>query len=352
MMVRIAWVLLLAASVCHAQAQPGQRRPAPLKSEAMNPKHTDPAADVLRLPDAQYFALGEARRMDLADSFSAVSNDESASVPAAIAPRLALGAPQRVDLKTRTTVPVLVGSFETGLRGWRVNFKPNLFLFVKNLATGELLHSKPLVSMRRGVAPVPSGAGVAPEGAQAAVTRTSVVLVDLLDRLAGKLPSGEISATAVAYDLRSNTVRIQLEGPDRPGIAVATKRPYVRSDLDERPRIDPEIVVPERGSAQGGLRIRVARQLAAIDGVIRTELNQPFLPCHVVLVRLDKPAVVIQASPMVQQVASPDGKQIFNALFLVELGGATGHPVAPGEYRVYLDLGAEFLGPYSLTVDN
>lgn len=317
----------------------------------MNNDQTDPATELLRLANDEYFALSEKRRMDLADAFSDLSNDDSATEPAAIRPRLALGAPLRVDLKTRSSVPMLLGTFETGFRGWQVNLKPNLIIFVKSRVTGELMYSKPLISMRRGLKPLPSGVGNPPVGAQAAATRTSVVLIDLLDRLAGKLTSGDISVTAVAYDSHSNTVRIRLDGPDQPGTPVATKQSYVLSEVDSRPHIDTEIVVPDRGSSKVGFRIRVAKQLTEDDGILRTELNQPFLPSHVVLVRLDKPAVVIKASPLVQQVALPDGKQVFNALFLVEMGGDNGNPVAPGDYQVYLDLGVNFLGPYPLKVE-
>lgn len=179
-----------------------------------------------------------------------------------------------------------------------------------------------------------------------------MVLVDLLDRMAAHLHPGiEISVTAVAYEAHSNSVRIRLDGPAANTAApVAAKQAYVRSELDPRPSIEAEIAVPEQGSAKSGLKIRVAKQLTADDGVLRTELNQPFLPAHVVMTRLDQPATVIPASPLVQQVTRPDGKQVFNALFLIEIGGEKGYRVAPGDYRVYLDLGANFLGPYPLKI--
>jgi hypothetical protein len=344
-------VLLLAVSSCLPQAPSGQKPPAPSKGIAMNPQQTDPVAELLRLPDEEYFALNEDRRMDLADAFSALSEDESAADAATIRPRLGLGAPSRIDLKVRDKAPMLLASFETGLRAWKVNFLPNLHIFVKSRSTGELLYSTPLISMRRGLQPQPSGAGKPPDGPKAAMTRASVVIVDLLDRLAGRLTSGEILATAVAYDVRSNTVRIHIDGPEASGTPLAPKRPYVRSDLDERPAIESEIAVPERGSAKGGFRIRVAKQFTEEDGVLRTDLNQPFLPAHIALVQLDKPVVIIPASPLVQQVAQADGKKVFNTLFLVELGGEKGSPVTPGSYQVYLDLGTNFLGPYPLTVE-
>jgi hypothetical protein len=316
----------------------------------MTPEQMDASAAVLRLADEEYFTLADERRMDLADAFSHIANEGAPDNPSAIPPGLSIGAPRQIDPATRATVPVLVGSFETGLRGWQVNFKPNLRLFVKSRSTGELLGSTPLVSMRRGTPPLKSGVGEPPQGAEAAVTRTSVVPIDLRERLGDRLTPGEIAVTAVAYDVRSNTARIAIEGDDPPTTATATKRPYVRYDLDERPHIDEEIVVPDHGSVSSGWRIRVATQLSADDGILRTDLNQPFLPSHVVLVRLDEPPIVVPASPPVQQIDLTDSRQLFNALFLVELGGEQGAPVPAGEYQLYLDLGVRFLGPYPITV--
>ena len=316
----------------------------------MNQEQTDKAAELLRLPDDEFFALTESRRIALADAFSEMAAAGGESDPAAIPPQLALGAPRLVDLKSRGKLPVLLGSFETGLRGWRVNLKPNLNLFVKSRSTGQLLHSKPLISVRRGLEPLPSGGGAPPKGGEAGATKTAVVLIDLLERLDSQLTAGEISATAVAFDAHSNTVRIRLEGRDKPGIPVLARQYFVRSELDLRPSIEPQIVVPNTGSVKTGFQIRVSKQLTEDDGILRTELNQPFLPAHVVLMRLDQPAVVIPATPLVQQVALPDGKQAFNALFLVEMDGEKGYKVAPGDYQVYLDLGSDFLGPYPLKV--
>jgi hypothetical protein len=92
-------------------------------------------------------------------------------------------------------------------------------------------------------------------------------------------------------------------------------------ELDDRRQIDEEIVIPDRGSAGSGLRIRVATQLGSEQGIPRTELNQPFVACHVVLVQLDEPPLVVPPTPPVQPVRKFDGREVFNALFLIDLGG-------------------------------
>ena len=344
--------LLLAVSTWYPHAWSGERSPAPPKGTAMNDQWTKQATELLRLPDSEFFTLSEERRMALADAFSDLSQDDTAPDPAAVPPRLGLGAPAKVDIVSWGRLPVLLGTFQTGLRRWQVNLTSNLTLYVKERTTGQLLHATPLVSVRRGQIQLPSAGGAPPEGAQAGTTGTTMIMIDLLDRMADHLTTtGEIMVTAVAYDARSNTVRIRHEGPDTPPAPVAGKQSYVRSDLDLRPIIEPGIVVPKHGSAKGGFRIRIAAQLTDADGVLRTELNQPFLPAHVVLVRLDEPATIITATPLVQQVVRPDGQPAYNALFLVEIGGPTGHPVAKGEYQAYLDLGLDFLGPYPLKVE-
>ena len=349
------WALLLAASACFPQAPPKLGRPASVspskpKGVLMNQEQKDPAAELLRLADDEYFTLSEDRRMQLANAFSELSIDDSITDPVMIQPRLTLGAPLLIDLKTRKTAPLLLGTFETGLRAWQVNLRPNLNLFLKSRATGELLYSKPLLSVRRGLEPLPSGGGPTPQSFQAATTKVSLVVIDLLDRLAGRLTTGDISATAVAYDARSNTIRSHVQGVAQPPVPQLKKQPYVQSDFDTRVQIDSELIVPDHGSAKNGFRIRVAKQLTKDDGVLRTELNQPFLMAHILMVQLDQPVTVIQASPLVQQVTLPTGEQAFNALFLVELGGEKGHKITPGDYRIYLDLGATFLGPYPLKV--
>lgn len=346
-MIRIAALaaLLLAAGGGAAQV-PAPPAHLPAKGINMNTTQPDPAADLLRLPDDEYFSLAEAKRIRLADDFSQLVTAATPIPPG----RLALGAPTRVNLTAARGFPVLLASFETGLRAWEVSFKPNLFLFAKSLSTGRLLKITPFQSARRKTRPPSSGAGPAPTGAQAEVTGVSLVKLDLTERLAGNLARGDVAITAVAFDVRSNTVRIQVDGPEASAWPVATRSGYVRSDLDARQVVDPEIVVPAAGSSARGFRIRVAQQVLAEAGILRTELNQPFLSAHLVLVRLDEPAIVIEASPMAQQVSLPNGTSAFNVLFLVELGGAQGHPVPVGDYRVYLDLGGRFVGPYGLKV--
>jgi hypothetical protein len=350
MRVLLIGVVLLAAAASAPPRPFKPGKPVSSKGTTMNQEPTDSAANLLRLPDDEYFTLSENRRMEIADAFSALALGDPESDTSKAHPRLALGGPRRIDPTVQDRVPVLLGAFQTGLRAWSVNLPPNLRIFVKNASTGELLQAAPLASTRRGLVPQPSGAGTPPEGAQAAVTTTSMTMLNLNDRLAGKLVSGHFFATAVAYDLRSNTIPIHIDGPAPAAPGAAVQRTYVVSELTHDARIDPEIAVPDHGSAKAGFHIRVARQLHEDDGILRSPERKPFLPAHVVLVGLDKPALVIPASPLVEPVAEPNGKQAFGAVFAIELGGKKGSPVAPGNYQVYLDLGSTFLGPYPLTV--
>lgn len=315
----------------------------------MNPEMSASAAAILQLDDDEFFSLSEQRRMDLADALAEVG--ENATPPGSpVPPLLAIGAPRQANVASQGKVPILLGSFETVLRGWQVNLQPNLHLFVKQLSTGDMLSSTPLTSVRRGLEPLPSGVGSPPQGSKAAATRAAVQSINLLDRMGEQMIDGELVVTAVSYDSRSNTVRTRVAHPRVAGVPELETQSYVRSALDLRPQIEPEILVPGEGSIASGIQIRVATQVAAQDGLLRNELNQPFLPCHVILLQLDNPAVILKASPPVQQVARPDGQQAFNALFMVELGGERGQRVRTGSYMVYLDIGAGFHGPFPMKV--
>lgn len=310
---------------------------------------SDPVIQLLQLPDAEYFTIGEDRLLELQDALSQAV-EGSAPDPAALPPRLALGAPKQVDTKAHSSVPVLLGSFQTGLRAWQVNFKPNLSILAKDHASGELAFATPLVSMRRGPQPLPSGGGEPPDELNATATQSGVTALDLRERLGDSLRPGRTSVTAIAYDLRSNTVPLELLGDAPATASFATPSSHVRHELDKRSILAPELDVPSTGSARDGLKIRVAIQTTDEAAIVRTEFNQPMLSGHVILVRLDERPEVMPTFVPVQPVENGDGKPAYNALLIAELGGADGRPISAGQYQVYVDVGVELRGPFALTV--
>ena len=322
--------------------------PAPTSETRTMTTQSDPVTELLHLPDAEYFTVSEARLLALQEALSQAV-EGSAPDPSALPPRLALGAPTRVSLTEQAKVPVLLGSFQTGLRAWQVNFRPNLWVLAKHHASGELVTATPLVSTRRAREPRGSGAGTPPDELNATATRSGVEALDLRERLGDWLRPGTLSVTAIAYDIRTNTVELELSGDAPPVHPPAKPSPFVRNELDKRPILPLEIDVPASGSARAGIKVRVAVQTTREDAIVRTEFNQPLLSGNVILVQLDEKPVVVPAFVPVQPVEDGEGKPAYNALFIVDLG-AEGHPIAAGEHRLYLDLGGELHGPFALTV--
>lgn len=310
---------------------------------------SDPVIKLLELPDAEYFTIPQQRLLALQSALSDAV-EAGADDPSALPPRIALGAPQRVDLKAHPTIPVLLGSFYSGMRAWQVNFQPNLLVLVKDHASGDIAFATPLVSMRRGLQPLPSGGGEPPDEINASATYSGVKLLDLKAKLEVPPRAGRISVTAIYHDVRSNTVGMTLEGDAPPARPIAAASPFVRHELDKRSILAPELEVPRSGSASAGLKIRVAIQTADEGAIVRTEFNQPLLSGHVILVRLDQKPEIVPTFVPVQPVEDGEGKPAYNALLIADLGGKDGRPITAGEYQVYIDVGVELRGPFALTV--
>ncbi len=318
------------------------------KGQEMNTEN-ERITEILRFTDEAYFSLTEDQLLDLQDALSDRVEDEKTGEADTFRPRVALGAPRRVDLRTQRTVPVLLASFQTGLRAWQVNPDPNTYLFVKNDRTGELVFSRPLINMRRGIQPRPSGAGEPPDELNATSTSSKVDAIDLVEKMAGRLSPGRNSVTAVVYDVRSNTVQIELDGESQAEPPLPVESDFVRHEMDLSSTVDTEIRVPATGSASGGIEVRLATQMATRQGLLQAEGDRLFLSWHLILVGLDAPPIVVQGFVPVQEIRTKAGGTAYNARFAVELG-ARGHPIPPGEYQVYSDLGVGLRGPFPLTV--
>lgn len=312
----------------------------PHESDA--PQDADAVVALLRLGDDEYFSATGKALLDLQDALAEAMAAHGDSPP----PRVALGAPTRVDLGTRQTVPVLVGRYHTGQRAWEVNPDPNLHLFVKKHATGELLAAIPFLNLRRGDVPLLSGVGEPPDGINASATRSGVKRLDLLERFPAPGP-GRLSVTAVYHELCSNTVVVDVTGGTPEAATVAHPSRYVRHTLDARPNLPTEVDVPPRGSIATGIEIRVSAQTGGEEGIVRNEFKQPLLAAHLVLVRLDERPILVPTLVPVIAVDRDDGATAHNALFLAKLGG-DGHAVPAGAYQVYVEIAGALRGPFPL----
>lgn len=301
------------------------------------------AARLLELPDGDYFAFGAELQTKLEDALMELGSAGAAPVTV-----LAAGAPRRVNLDQQATLPVLVGSVQTGLRAWQVNFRTNLHLVLRNLSSGELLVAQPLISMRRAAQQPASGKGTPPNSVTAATVYSSVELHNLQEKLEAPLAPGTFAVTAIVNELHSNTVQMRLESSKpAPAAKPAAPQSYVKHRLETRTMPSTVVQVPQTVSAREEIVVRVALQVSEDAGVLQPSSAQPVWPSHVILVKLDERPQIIPAVVPVQRLGS--SPKSYNAVFQVDLRAAVKSPLS-GAYQVYVDVGRGLLGPYPLTV--
>lgn len=300
------------------------------------------AARLLELPDGDYFEFGAERQTKLEDALMGLAS--AGKEPATV---LAAGAPRRVNLDQQSTLPVIVGSVQTGLRTWQVNFRTNLHLLVRNLSSGELSVAQPLKSMRRADQELASGKGTAPNAVTAATLYSSVERHNLLEKLEAPLAPGMYAVTAIVNELQSNTVQMRIEGgKPAPAAKPAAPQNYARHRLETRPMPSTVVQVPQSASVRDEILVRVAVQVSEDAGVLQAASAQPVWASHVVLVKLDERPQVIPVVVPVQRLGAPKS---YNAVFQVDLRAAAKAPLS-GTYQIYVDVGRGLLGPYPLTV--
>jgi hypothetical protein len=336
------------AALCGAGAAAPAAEPAKKGVPRMDSKQ-EAAARLLDLPANDYFAFGESAQVRLEDALMQLATGGAVPSAGALpAPLLALGAPKAVHLERQATVPVLVGSVASGLRNWQVNFKPNLHLLLRNLASGELSVVQPLISVRRGAPQLASGKGTPPDDATAFSVYSSVERIDLRERLLDALKPGSFALTAVVNELASNTVPLRIEGgAPAPAERATAPQPYVRHRMETRPLPDAVVQVPQSVSARDELLVRVALQVDQEAGVLAGG-GGALWPSHVILVKLDERPQIIPASVPVQPLGS-GLRSSYNAVFQVDVRAASSAPLS-GAYQVYVDAGRRLLGPYPLSV--
>ena len=306
---------------------------------------TDRAAALLKSPEAVYFSFDEEREFQLQDALADLASETEADdqPPTAF---LALAAPEEVHLESHATTPLLVASVQSGLRDWQVNRQTNLYLFVRNLATGTVQAARPLVDMRRNKHYLLSGKGEPPNALNATSWTTMVTLVDLRKKVETPLTPGRYSVTAVTHDLRSNTTRIRITGdaqaaePEPPGVRQQT---YVQSALDAAEPLADGVRLLQ--AADAGAALQVAAQIKSTAP--ETEADPPLWSFNILLLQLDQKPVIIPVTVPVQKLADQSGGSILKAAFRIDLTEAA--PELSGDYQTYLDMGIGFQGPYPLT---
>jgi hypothetical protein len=315
------------------------------------PSSREQASHLLDLPPSEYFDLGEDHILALQSALAKAADGGPGFAPAASAATLlALGAPRVVDPLRASKLPVLVGSVQSGLRAWRVNFQTNLWLLLRNLTTGDLVVVTPFNAMRRGDAPLLSGVGTPPDPVVANSLTSAVEVIDLLARLGHSPAPGRYLVTAIAHDLRSNSVGIQVLGAAPKDVTTSQPAPLTFAQKSER--LTRSLVdLPTHAGAQSQMMMRAALQIEAHGDARVEDAALASWPCNVVLVKLDQAPLVRTVFVKLERAAVTGDVQRFNAAFALDLSTAMPERLM-GSYQVYVDAGSEVLGPYPLEIGN
>jgi hypothetical protein len=305
--------------------------------------------EILQLADEEFLSLDEEKESTLASAIGVLMRNAGPDDPLRIEPVLAMYGPRAVDLRETARIPSLIATWHTGLRSWQVNRVSNLHVLVKHSATGELTFSSPRYNARRGRQPTPSAAGDPPEPFRAATTHYGVMPVDLASQQTAPIAPGLVAATTIEYDLRSRTIRVEVDGPRVDLPRAPELVPYVTYALDKLDDLPLDVEVPPSVAGGSPAIVKVATQVGPEASVLRNANGDPILVAHLVLIRLDRRPLLIPAPVPVQPVASPGGGERWNAEFAIDLR-ATDEPLEPGTWHVFIDAGAELLGPFAMDV--
>lgn len=313
------------------------------------PNLLNKAAQLLNLPEPEFFAFDDDRQTQMQHALAQIA-DDTASPDATL---LALGAPAHVNMELpKVSIPLLIGSVYSGLRAWQVNFNTNLHVFAHNLSEGTLFAIDPFTTARRGTAQPRSGVGSPPNTIEAQARYTEVSLIDLLAKPETRLTPGKYIVTAIADDLQSNSVPIQLTGKISSSSAIRPEsQVYLRHKLVAQADLPNRVEVPATVQKNAPIFIRVAIRVGMNDGILEDEARSPIWPCHIILIKLDASPVVIPAWVPVQAIGESNSSTEFNAVFQVDVRAASSSPLH-GQYRVYVDVGRALLGPYSFVAEN
>jgi hypothetical protein len=305
----------------------------------------DQVSDLLKLPLADFLRFGEEQQIQLQKKLGSIARaGASTNKDLQI---LALGAPSELSLDEHPKVPVLVASSRTGLRDWQVNFRTNLNLFVRNLRSGELRVIQPFVYTERGAQELLSGKGAPPKESEATSRMSGVNLVELEG-----LTSGVHVVSALAHDIRSNTVIINAKGASAAVRDEAKAVPaYIQHTLNRSADQPTRIELRNTASKSAPGLLGVAIQVRASDGVIKAAGGQNAWQSNLILIKIDETPIIIPIYVPVQEVTASDGKPAFNAVFAIDLGKTkfVNNISDVGlAYQVYLDTGHTLIGPHPL----
>lgn len=316
------------------------------------------AAQLLTLPDHDYFAFDEQRT--LATQLRLAELFDAGALPPTATPEVplfaALGAPRQLDLNRHSELPVLVALRYTGQREWEVHHQQNIWLLAVELNSGAAHIGRLFNPGKRELTPEPSKSGNPPDSIDAGAIYTSVQRIDLRRAIVRDWPPGRLAVTVIFYDWKSNTAVVELQGAGNVAkpLPLGQPSPFLTS-------IDPSLAPAMADGAAFAIKSSAGRATApalAFDLprdhqllIMDREKRALLLKATLLLLQLDDNwPVQIELLAPVHVLKLASGESRLRGAVQLDLRAATERTLT-GAYQAYLLAGDRVIGPQSLVLE-
>lgn len=314
------------------------------------PEAKERAIRALRLDDAEFDRVDDARLLDLSEVIGPPKlTPDTLPRPGAekrFPEFIAIGGPTLPNWE-HPSVPVLVACVISGMRTWNVDEKLNTRLFVTRLATGEVATFRPFYDSPRADPLPPSGSGDPPSSLKNSI-QYGVSVANIKAFLPSSWQGEALAVTATYYDQLSNTVLLHSAAPPSAAMmSLPTKPSDGVVSASTPPGEEVEFEAPPHPVLLKDLILKCGIRLSKEEIVaIPREPGGYLCPISIAFVRLDdKNPVVLNLWIHVQ----PDGEHLRGAFQVRVAAVALPRPVK-GTYMAYLIAGTRMRGPCALEI--
>jgi hypothetical protein len=323
------------------------------------------AAEMLALAEADYYEIDRARLRAMQTGISALfaGGPPRPGMPPPVAAAdgalLAIGAPSRIDVTERSSLPVLIAARYRGLRAWETSYDQNTWIVTVDLDSGLVTNGQPFIHGKREMQTVPSMSGPEPDGIESQSSLSSVRSIQLRDFCAVPWQASRLAVTVFYSDWISNTLHLELTGgapperplpPVRPTDFLTVSRTAAPPGLAER---GIAVSVPSSVGAEADVLIRGAISLPAAGMPVRQAPDGSLLlMASMLLLQKDSRALGRIDLALPAGLAGPEGPgQLVQTAFAFDARERLWEQKMAGEYQTFFVVGDRVSGPYPLRVE-
>ncbi|MBS1643791.1 MAG: hypothetical protein JST36_02025 [Bacteroidetes bacterium] len=325
------------------------------------------AIAAITLPEDQYFQLNNATVLPVQQAFSkALNNDDpfsnSPQKAAASEQVFVIKTPALIEENLHQTIPLLIGSAQTGQHHWEVRYETNTASILTNLDNGEVYIQWPFIVDKRALTRDPSMHGPKPDDVNATAMLRGVRYRDLrVVYMDYKWIPARYALTLIDYDWVSNTETFELRS-----LGTKTKAP-----------------VPEHrySALYGNIKSESSGQRTTLEGFsfdiadklpinspipLSFSIEMPFsetglsrlvpvngkeeLPVAIMLFQKDNDYPVLMNFSVPVTTELHNGLEVIKAAETLDLSkGLDGRELA-GDFLVFFNVGKNLYGPKRLTI--